>query len=117
MRACVRGATAAVKSLPLLLWAEAYHPCAQERRAAAQAPAPTLPSSAAAGAQFVLSFSSNWSANKPQCHSDQNFSVSWIIIAAISSVDTCGRAAVLRCRARRAAAARIGVLGEAWHPH
>ena len=37
---------------------------------------------AAAGAQFVLSFSSNWSADKPQW--DQNFSVCWIIVYARS---------------------------------
>ena len=34
-----------------------------------EAPPPTLPWRAAAGTQFVLSFTSNRSADKPQCHS------------------------------------------------
>ena len=81
-----RGATDAVKSLPVQPWGEACLPCTLARRAAAtgrrEAQAPTLPWRAAADAQYVLSFPSNWSAYKPQW--DQNFSVCWIIVYARS---------------------------------
>ena len=54
---------------------------------------------------------------RPQCESDQNFSVSWIIVAAISSFGTRGPAGRgVRCRAQRAAATLRGEPGEAQHP-
>ena len=119
-----------------------------QRRAAAtgrlEAPPPTLPWCAAAGAQFVRSFWSNWSADKPQCSGwhhkiPYHFTVSaltstslsllqslirWTEIIDVCVLDHCRwdqlsrcPAAVwgMRCRARRTAATRRGVPGEAWY--
>ena len=66
-----RASEAAVRSMPVQLWGEACHPSTRTGRAAAtrriEAPPPSLLRRAAADAQFVRSFSSNWSADKPQC--------------------------------------------------
>ena len=52
-------------------WCETCHPCTSTRPAAIKAKGEelpqTLPLRAPAGAQFVHSFSSSWSADKPQC--------------------------------------------------
>ena len=118
-----RAAAAAVKSLPMPPWGEACHPCTRQgvppppgdarrrhqRCSGVPPPAHSLSARFQATARLVC---------RPQCESDQHFSVCWIIVAAISSLGTRGPAAGrgVRCRAQRAAATRHGVPCEAWHP-
>ena len=69
-----RGLHETERSVPLPPWREACHPFTRARPAAINAikgrlaePLPMMMWCAAAGAQFVRSFSSSWSADKPQC--------------------------------------------------
>ena len=133
-----RAAAADVRSVPVPPWGEACHLCTQETRGAA---ANTAVACRRQRTVCPLVYKQLVCRQAPvqhhllgHCQLVEDYLLvitscpdpiiyiyiyaCWIIVAAISSLGTRGPAAWrgVRCRARRAATTRQGVLGEAWHP-